>query len=1393
MGRFVRDEKRTYPFAWLTIGGIFAFASFWAVYAELVTRVPWQEHQKAFFKMELEQARQAYEQEKAAFEAAQAAEPLKTQMARLAELDEQKKTGEYAAAEKRVHELEAAFAEAEVGKTFGGSDLDEAYYRRNIAEYARDNAAVEVRKLFTKTYADTDRANEPDAIYADPPAPPREEGDSDELYHLKSEVARMTARAAQVKEAMGRENPPEIVAALRHSHEAELAVVTVLETEMKHRARIDEAERKMAEIRGPADPIVTVEDPAKAEEAQDKARAEVCKGHEDTINCIKWLKLGPIDREHKSLTIAVAKAKRPLADAELRVTKAEHNAEPKLDLSNPVGTLVGPFQIQQIVTNWMDYKRDVDIQQVDRCHTCHMGVDNGQYTDASIPATYRTHPRRDELLGPHPISKFGCIACHQGQGRATDDFAHSRWILEVKHDHERWHYVGDHYWEDPLLPTGKMTKIVIDDLNDTFEVKIGKGKKAKLELEHRNPQGTVEDHESTEEMLYADIQSQLQTVIDGDDKLKGKWTAVVRRIDNRVELGMEVAADAAAKGEKVETPDKFQIFFPKLELPEMLGFGRVHELELKDATLFHAKLPPSVPVRARNEVAQGKTINTAETYSYTPPSGAAGLQIPDDMRSRLIEGLPEIESGCLRCHNSDADLYPRKSKFEYVTAKLAYEKAQAELDKDAEAYAKKHGTTDLPKVPEDPAEVASLAPTLDEGKALFRQLNCTGCHLLEGWEGNRNAGPQLNDISAKVDPKWILTWLRDPRGWRAKTSMPNLWPRPLDPASKVPYAEGSPEYQKWITERTEETLAIASYLYEMSENPKKLPGGGDADQALREKIAGYADVDGADADYGKQVFEAYGCQGCHANVDGGADLPEAWRLRERDIAPTLSNLANKTNPDRVAYWVENPSRYWHGTSMPNLRLDRREAASVAKYLTSLKSEPTRAVDVTDAEVAMVTDPKKRAEIVTCERAGGRKMSRVDCGAKVIAFRGCYGCHQIKGFEDLAPIGPELTGFAKKDISTLDYGYAITDHHMQTTETFAALKVDSPRIFARDRIELKMGDYDASPREIRALVTFIKGMVSAAPAEEFNPEKNETYASVLKGRTLVNDLNCRGCHMIEGRGAEIDGWRLAKLSADPQRRAPFLDGEGARVQPEWLFNFLRNPGDNGIRPWLHPEWAYDDVPSDKMALRMPTFELTPEQWTDIVRYFSSWDKQPYPFEVPKVPTHSPEDKLWALSNMNSTQTGNCLSCHYFDEFPVERARGDLKKMAPNLDMVRHRLRPEWVRQWLLRPHNYLPYTAMTAFFASADRPKDAAMWPKENDPYLSQPPNGWQGIIGPDFRTLTVEEHADLIRDFLFLIPDGATWPPAGQERNSVMVDPTAAATVADAEAAPAEAVDAPGG
>jgi cytochrome c2 len=628
--------------------------------------------------------------------------------------------------------------------------------------------------------------------------------------------------------------------------------------------------------------------------------------------------------------------------------------------------------------------------------------------------------------------------------------------------------------------------------------------------------------------------------------------------------------------------------------------------------------------------------------------------------------------------------------------------------------------------------------------------------------------------------------LRHPRGWRAKTSMPNLWPRPLDPASKLPYVDGSPEDAAWKAERTEETLAVAAFLWERSENPSGRPGGATNQRPLREKIEGRSKVAGASAEHGKEIFEAYGCQGCHAVTSSGPDVPEAWRGRERDIAPTLSNMKSKIqSPDWIAYWVSNPSQYWHGTSMPNLRLNDVEAASVAQYLITLEDKAPAAAAVEKDEVKHITDPKLRAEEMVCAQAGGAKLSRVACGQKIVEKRGCYGCHNISGFEKFAPIGPELTGFGQKDISTLDFGYAISDHHLQTTETFAALKVDSPRIYVRDRIQLFMGDFDASADEIRALTLFLKGAVNGKPNKDFDPMQQEEHAAVVRGRQLVNDLNCRGCHIIEGRGADIDQWASrAQGLQERQMRAPYLDGEGARVQPEWLFTFLRDPAANGIRPWLHPEWAYgDEVPAKQRALHMPTFNLTAEDWTDIVRYFASWDGEAYPFQVPKVRELDKQEKLWAASNMNSTQTGNCMSCHYYREFPVERAKGDLKKMAPDLDNVRRRLRPGWVKEWILRPQNYLDYTAMTAFFASKPRDKTAALFPGQEDPFISPKPPGWEKII-PGFREVPVEEHVDLLRDFLFSFPDGATWPAVGSEASSVLVDPEAAKAAAAAEPQP---------
>ncbi len=73
-----------------------------------------------------------------------------------------------------------------------------------------------------------------------------------------------------------------------------------------------------------------------------------------------------------------------------------------------------------------------DLERVDRCETCHLGIANPVF--AGAPQPYTTHP--GDYLQHHPIEKFGCTSCHWGQGYATTaNAAHG----DVKH------------WDEPML------------------------------------------------------------------------------------------------------------------------------------------------------------------------------------------------------------------------------------------------------------------------------------------------------------------------------------------------------------------------------------------------------------------------------------------------------------------------------------------------------------------------------------------------------------------------------------------------------------------------------------------------------------------------------------------------------------------------------------------------------------------------------------------------------------------------------------------------------------------------------------------------------------------------------------------------------------------------------
>jgi hypothetical protein len=71
---------------------------------------------------------------------------------------------------------------------------------------------------------------------------------------------------------------------------------------------------------------------------------------------------------------------------------------------------------------------------VDRCPTCHMGIDRRDLADAGIPFPFRAH---GPGLGQHVPDRVGCSACHGGAGRALDPGVA--------------HALADHGARDPLM------------------------------------------------------------------------------------------------------------------------------------------------------------------------------------------------------------------------------------------------------------------------------------------------------------------------------------------------------------------------------------------------------------------------------------------------------------------------------------------------------------------------------------------------------------------------------------------------------------------------------------------------------------------------------------------------------------------------------------------------------------------------------------------------------------------------------------------------------------------------------------------------------------------------------------------------------------------------------
>src|SRR5262249_10835159 len=191
------------------------------------------------------------------------------------------------------------------------------------------------------------------------------------------------------------------------------------------------------------------------------------------------------------------------------------------------------------------------------------------------------------------------------------------------------------------------------------------------------------------------------------------------------------------------------------------------------------------------------------------------------------------------------------------------------------------------------------------------------------------------------------------------------------------------------------------------------------------------------------------------------------------------------------------------------------------------------------------------------------------GKALINKYGCFGCHDIKGFENAQKIATELTEHGRKDPHLLDFGDVrfFTENPKQraTYDNFVWEKVQGARVFGYERVETRMPQFDFSDDEALALLTFLKGQTGDRPDKKFLAAQDPQRQAVARGEGLVFWNGCRNCHVVEGRGGAVRG----PFKDDNQRLAPpHITRRGGGGEPPRAVGVFEGPHPPPPRP---PRW------------------------------------------------------------------------------------------------------------------------------------------------------------------------------------------------------------------------------
>jgi cytochrome c551/c552 len=739
------------------------------------------------------------------------------------------------------------------------------------------------------------------------------------------------------------------------------------------------------------------------------------------------------------------------------------------------------------------------------------------------------------------------------------------------------------------------------------------------------------------------------------------------------------AASMSAKGKK---PDDFALAFTSHPEPDLL---KIHDPDKFACTPCHQG-------NGRATTSVEKAHGTYEHWLwpiFRKGNLEAGCQVchaadmvvvSNDVGWTVSEGKDLYrQRGCVGCHRYEGyDKEPEDL--------LAVAQQIKQIDQEKKDNLKQAG--DLMKQA-DKAENNDEANRLNERAVALKvtnskldlrivQLDRSTMSLLQDM---KKVGPNLKDIRLKLNKNWIPVWLKKPSDFRATTKMPNF--RLND----------------------EQIKSISAFIWQSALTdplPKHKPG---------------------NAAHGKELFETRGCLACHSigegdQVQGGAFAANLTRVGEKDsydyLVRWVHNARERTRPycplEKKDIGAEDYKKkglpfvfdlehsrcpndghelqVQNMTVMPSLRLAPQDAEDVASYLLTLKKQEPSSY----ADASFMDDPNLKAE-----------------GKKWVRHFGCAGCHEISGLEDEGRIGTELTIEGSKPIERMDFALLtdiaqrggsepITDPDDRSRlpegpakepwydqKGFFEHKLAEPNIWDKGKEKpetekLRMPNLHLTKEQIRALTTFLLGSQENPLPASYQYRPLDYRRDIQEGWWIIRKYNCMSCHEFISGQPTSPFRAMARYKDAQEQLPPKLLTEGARVDPEWLLRFLKNPSlsttdtnRNGVRSYLQ--------------VRMPTFSFSENELGKLVRFFQALARQPFPYIPEEVPVLTTKETEMARS-LFSSPAAPCLKCHATGDPAHDRFA-----TAPNFLQARGRLKPDWMERWIVDPQAISPGTAM----------------------------------------------------------------------------------------------------